>query len=209
MAMSRLAPVCLFALTMVGLSACRHENQTAPLAVSEPYLTDPRSVGFDIAPLPNGSGAIQFLATYTSQGKTAKFKIELDAAPEKSSASPNGITASNGSIQAVSGSDASVLLVDLKQALEAKKFPAQVRGESTLPIRYAILGKNLTQEAGGRFTDRPAGHWTAMKIFIGSGEENDDGEAFLNFNAVTGKAQFSEADSDYGDYVLGKLATVL
>jgi hypothetical protein len=80
---------------------------------------------------------------------------------------------------------------------------------SSLPIKYVILGKNLSQAAGGSFADNPAGHWTAMKIFIGSGAENDDGEVFLNFNTATGKAQFSEADADYGDYVLAKLATVL
>ena len=48
-----------------------------------------------------------------------------------------------------------------------------------------------------------------MKIFIGFGAGNDYGEVFLNLNQVSQKAQFSEKDQDYGDYVLTKLATVL
>jgi hypothetical protein len=206
--MTRLSPVCLLALAIVSLSAC-HEKESVPVSVPEAHLADPRSVGFDIAPLPNGNGAILFLATYTSQGETANFKIELDWAPAEGPDSSGKIKAARGSIQAVPGSDASFLLADLKKALEAKKFPSRDQRVSSLPIKYVILGKNLSQAAGGSFADNPAGHWTAMKIFIGSGAENDDGEVFLNFNTATGKAQFSEADADYGDYVLAKLATVL
>jgi hypothetical protein len=54
---------------------------------------------------------------------------------------------------------------------------------------------------------QPAGNWTAMKIFIGDGD--DESEVFLNFNPVSKKAQFSEKDVDYGDAVVAKLATVL
>jgi hypothetical protein len=206
--MTRVAPVCLLALAIVGLPGC-HEKESVPIAVHDSYLADPRSVGFDIAPLPTGNGAILFLATYTSQGETANFKIELDWAPAEGPDSSGKIKAARGSIQAVPGSDARFLLADLKGALEAKNFPSRDQRESSLPIKYVILGKNLSQAAGGGFADNPEGHWTAMKVFIGSGAENDDGEVFLNFNTSTGKAQFSEGDADYGDYVLAKLATVL
>jgi hypothetical protein len=46
-----------------------------------------------------------------------------------------------------------------------------------------------------------------VKIFLPKG--GDDGEVFLNFNAVLGKGEFSIKDSDYGDYLLRELAKVL
>jgi len=46
-----------------------------------------------------------------------------------------------------------------------------------------------------------------MKIFIGEGDQK--GEVFLNLNPVLGKGQFSIKDPDYGDTVLGQLASVL
>lgn len=46
-----------------------------------------------------------------------------------------------------------------------------------------------------------------MKIFLGG--TNDEAEVFLNFNPVSGKAQFSEKDVVYGDLVVAELASVL
>jgi hypothetical protein len=46
-----------------------------------------------------------------------------------------------------------------------------------------------------------------VKIFLPKG--GDDGEVFLNFDAVLGKGEFSIKDSDYGDYLLRELAKVL
>lgn len=47
---------------------------------AEQYLTDPNSVGFDIQPLPRTQNSSLRLATYTAQGKTARFRIELNVA---------------------------------------------------------------------------------------------------------------------------------
>ena len=44
-----------------------------------------------------------------------------------------------------------------------------------------------------------------MKIFFG----DDEAEVFLNANPVSGKAEFSIKDPDYGDQVLAELAKVL
>jgi len=93
------------------------------------------------------------------------------------------------------------------KALEAKHVPAHAQRASRLPFTYVILGENNSQASGGGFSEKPAGNWTAMKIFIGDGE--DESEVFLNFNSVSRKAQFSEKDVDYGDTVVAKLATVL
>jgi hypothetical protein len=209
--MTRFAVVFSLGLLMVSLTACHQHSSTSQSAVAEPYIADKYSVGFDIAPLPSASGARLWLATYVSQGKVAKFRIELEPSSPQgytTSDSPT-FTAANGSIQAEPGSDASVLLADLKRALEAKHLPAHVHRSSNLPFTFAILGENQSQAADGGFNEKPRGNWTAMKIFIGFGAGNDYGEVFLNLNQVSQKAQFSEKDQDYGDYVLTKLATVL
>ena len=117
------------------------------------------------------------------------------------------MSSGTGAILAVADSDASTMLVALGKALEAKHVPAHAQRASRLPFTYVILGENDSQVSGGGFSGEPAGNWTAMKIFIGDGE--DESEVFLNFNPVSRKAQFSEKDSDYGDTVLAKLATVL
>ena len=117
------------------------------------------------------------------------------------------MSSGQGAFIAVPGSDASAMLAALKKALEAKQIPAHIRRAPRLPFEYVILGENDSQAKGGGFSDNPPGNWTAMKIFLGDGE--DESEVFLNFNPVSGKAQFSEKDSDYGDTLLAKLATVL
>jgi hypothetical protein len=117
------------------------------------------------------------------------------------------MSSGGGVIQAMADSDASTMLVALAKALEAKHAPAHFKRASRLPFDYVILGENNSQASGGGFSTKPVGNWTAMKIFLGEGE--DEAEVFLNFNPVSGKAQFSEKDIDYGDAVVAKLATVL
>lgn len=98
-------------------------------------------------------------------------------------------------------------MADLKKALEAKTAPANIRRVKELPFTYVNLGDNLSQALGGGFNPSPPGDWTAIKIFIGQGEQ--EAEVFVNFNAAIGKGQFSIKDPDYGDLVLNQLATVL
>jgi hypothetical protein len=198
-------------------SACRKEAKPPQPAVSEPGIQDEASVNFEIPSLPSKNGERLFLATYSSQGKLAKFRIELDPlGPADSKSAPgSNFKFGKGAIKAEPGSDASALLPDLEKALAAKKLPSNVKRSDALQFTYAILGENESLSSGGGFSGKPPRDWTAMKIFIGTGEqigtseETDEGEVFLNFNTVSGKAQFSEKDQDYGDYVLAKLATVL
>jgi len=113
-----------------------------------------------------------------------------------------------GRFVAEPGSDASVLLSDLKKALEAKAIPVKVHRTRTLPFTFVNLGDDLSQApSGGGFNQNPPGDWTAIKIFIGEGDQ--EGQVFLNFNRTMRKGQFSIKDSDYGDLVLKQLATVL
>ncbi len=117
------------------------------------------------------------------------------------------MSSGRGAILAVPGSDASALLVALQKALEAKYIPKNVQRASRLAFDYVILGDHNSQAKGGGFSYDPAGNWTAMKIFLGDGD--DESEVFLNFNPVSRKAQFSEKDIEYGDGVVAKLAAVL
>src|SRR5207302_6414349 len=97
-------------------------------------------VGFDIEPAAeNGSSA--WLATYSSQGKTARFRFEL-AAPDNSDDAAKGISVAfgKGKFVAIDGSDASALLGELKKALEAKNLPGKVQRVKELPFVYATFG---------------------------------------------------------------------
>ena len=107
----------------------------------------------------------------------------------------------------MSGSENSVLLEDLKKALDAKEFPQKVSRIKELPFNAAIIGEQQSRDAAGGYSNRPKGDWTLLKLFLPKG--GDDGEVFLNINPVMGKAEFSIKDSDYGNYVLEQLAKVL
>jgi hypothetical protein len=187
-----------------NLSPTRTQEQ-----VAEHYISVPGSVGFDIEPLPRDGSAERWLATYVSKGKTAKFRIELGPSKplEDKESKDFDIQQGEGRFLAEPGSDANVLLGDLKNALEAKKFPAKVQRARDLPFVFVSLGQNQSQDAGGGFNDQPPGHWTPIKLFIGEGEQ--EGEVFLNLNPVIKKGQFSIKDSEYGEIVLAHLARVL
>lgn len=203
-------PLVLCAL-LVSFAAfgCRQQPVQATTTATEKYISDPNSVGFDIAPVPTNDGSRRFLATYSEGGKTAKFVIELAASKpmEPEAGGLVSVSSGHGAFLALPGSDASTFLPALMQALEAKHRPVRVRRFARLPFVYVILGEPNSQATNGGMTGDTQGNWTAMKVFIGEGK--DESEIFLNFNPVSGKAQFSEKDVDYGDAVVAKLATVL
>jgi hypothetical protein len=206
--MKRALAFCCAGLLLCQTGCKKHATEPKP-AISEPGLHDDFSVNFDIALVPVANGSRAWLATYSSQGKVARFRIELDMPKETDSKSVPGIDIGlgKGAIKAESGSDASVMLLDLKKALDAKNLPTKTKRADSLPFSYVILGENNSLAPGGGLSATPAGEWTAMKIFLHA--NNDEAEVFLNFNPVEGKAQFSQKDPDYGDVVLAQLATVL
>jgi hypothetical protein len=207
--MVRLFAVVCACLLVLSQSGCKAKPPAPKPALSEPGIRDDASVNFDISPLPSSDGKRLWFATYASQGKVAKFEIELGPfeVPDSKSAPGFNFRFGKGSINAVAGSDASGLLIDLKKALAAKDTPSIIRRVTRLDFTCVIIGENQSLSSGGGFADNPSGDWTAMKIFLPTGDDN--AEVFLNFNAKTGKAQFSQKDPDYGDPVLAKLATVL
>ncbi len=159
---------------------------------------------FEIAPVESKSGFRQWVASYATAGKVARFRIELG--PTKADSDKKfPISSGSGRFLREPGSDPSILLADLKKALEAKTVPNKVKRIASLPFEFAILGENQSRSREGGFSDKPPGGWMAMKIFLAGGE----GEVFLNLNTLANKAEFSIKDADYGDIVLAELAKVL
>ncbi len=207
-----MTPGSLFLRSAFGsivLFGCSLPSTRTQEPVEEHYIPVAGSVGFDIEQLPSDDPAQHWLATYDSKGKVAKFRIELGPpkALEDKESKDFDIRQGEGRFVAEPGSDASVLLADLKNALEAKKFPAKVQRARDLPFVFVRFGQNQSQDTGGGFNDQPPGHWTPIKLFIGKGEQ--EGQVFLNLNPVIKKGQFSIKDPDYGDIVLAYLARVL
>jgi len=207
--MPRFAFLCCLGVLLLALTGCREHSSAQKLAKAEPYISDPHSVEFDICPLPSNDGSRQWLATYSGRIETAKFRIVIGPPLPMNSEKDTGMKMSSGrgAILAVPDSKSGTMLAVLANALEAKHVPAHAQRASRLPFTYVILGENNSQASGGGFSEKPAGNWTAMKLFIGDGD--DEGEVFMNFNSASGKAQLSEKDVDYGDIVVAKFATVL
>ena len=193
------------------LAACKPKQAASSGPDAEPAPRDTYSVHFNIEPAQGSNGSRAFLATYKSQGKTAQFRFEIGPGKESGTdkADDFKVVTGSGAIIAEPGSDASVLLANLKTALDAKHAPKNVKRASRLPFDYVILGQTQTRDPDGGFRSDPPGNWTAMKIFINTDKGDDEGEVFLDFNPVTNKGEFAEKDADYGDGVLAKLATVL
>ena len=175
----------------------------------EQYISDENSVGFDIESIDVRGPELVYLATYTANGKTARFRIELNPskALDDKATRELRIKSGKGRFVAERGSDASILLADLKKALEAKVLPSEIERATDLSFTFVSFGDNQSQASGGGFNANPPGNWTPMKLFIGEGEH--ECEFFLNLNPVIKKGQFSIKDPDYGDEVVQQLAKVL
>ena len=153
-----------FALGMVALLicavACSEKSPGPSGGVMEAGSPDEGAVEFNIAPVSNAASQ-QWFATYTADGKTAKFRVELGAAK-----SSNGFSFGKGRFVAENGSDASALLQALKKALEAKALPTRVQRAGELPFEFAGLGDHLSRTPDGGLNAKPAGDWSAIKIFL-------------------------------------------
>lgn len=171
------------------------------------YVADPSSVLFRLDPAPDAKGSLYWIATYTAEGKTARFRIELESERRPSAHEFPVVSSGVGRFVAQDGSDASALLKALRIALEAKTSPTKTVRATELKFEYANIGEHLSQAEGGGFNSDPPGSWMALKIFFSKDE--DESEMFLNIDADGRRAEFSMKDPDYGDMVLAKLAKVL
>lgn len=201
--------VFLLATLLLATAACERSKPAPQGRIAEAYVPDSGSVGFDITSFESVNGPLRLTAIYTSQGRIAKFRVEFGTAKTVGAKDSKDfpMKVGEGRFVSVPGSDPSVLLLDLKKALEAKALPSKVRRLESLPFTFANIGENLSQAANGGFNAEPPGNWTAIKIFIGEGEQ--EAELFLNINEVSRKGQFSIKDPDYGDLALAQLAEVL
>ena len=197
------------AMALLVTSGCTRPATTGQVRTAEAYVPASGSVGFDVRTLNGRDGSLRLEATYESRGKLAKFSIEFGPTRnvENKDSKDFPMGTGQGRFLAEPGSDATALLADLQKALEAKTTPARIQRVQALPFMFVNLGDNLSQAPGGGLNANPPGGWTAIKIFIGEGEQ--EGQVFVNFNPAIGKGQFSIKDADYGDLVLSQLATVL
>jgi hypothetical protein len=209
----RLIVVCVALVLVIGAGCKEKQAQQEKRPTHPPRLEGieagaavESAVTFDIAPAPSNGGKTEWMATYVSQGKTARFGIELGQGREVGVAGIN-IQTSEGRLIAQAGSDASVLLIDLKKELQAKKFPAKVKRASSLSFNFAMLGEDQSRSPTGGFTSKPPGDWIAYKLTFEEGDE--EGEVYLNLDPAAKKGEFSIKDADFGDFVLAKLATLL
>lgn len=183
-------------LTIASLSACRQHSSAPPRASEEhsapfvqSYVPTPGAVKFNILPVGGTEQAHQWLASYTDEGTTTRFRIEL---------------AQQGKFLAEAGSDPIPLLDSLRKALGAKRMPQNVKQADVLPFDYEVLGEDETRLPDGSFTDNPKGTWTALKVVLANGK----GQVLLNLDLGNHQGEFVIKDRRYGDVVLAELARV-
>jgi len=169
--------------------------------VDQPYSSTQGAVGFDITPIESASW--QWSASYSSAGKTARFRIDLETESQRHAQQfSQGL--GHGKFIREPDSDPEDFLVAIAKALEAKHLPKNVHKIQDVPFRYVIIGTDLSRASDGGLNGSPKGNWMAVKIFI-----SDDDEVFMNLNPVLRKGEFSIKDPKYGDHVLDELARVL
>jgi hypothetical protein len=171
-----------------------------------PPAASPNSVVFALAPVDATTPVrVGWLATYETEGKTARFRIELEAEPRGASL-PAFVRCG---LHREPDSDASVLLRDVARAL-GRRVPSPEPGVATLDVAAVLLGRDLSRGGGGSvvagtFGSEPKGNWISTKLFLGDGE----GEVFLNLDPIGGYGELSMKDPDYSDAVVRELARLL
>ena len=182
--------------------SCSRNPTPVPAEKPELYSPVEGSLGFEVDSVGNSDQIL--VGSYTSTGKTAKFRIELDE-PRLSGNASFPMFFGKGKFVAEQGSESDSFVSDLAKVLEARKLPKKTRRSATLPFEYVVLGRNQSRSNEGGFADSPTGHWTLLKLFFG----DDQGEVYLNYNLAIKKGEFSIKDPDYGDYIVSELSKVL
>ena len=173
---------CIAAVALVLLPACNRVTERS-LAV-EPHVSEAVSVGFDLEPLPSNDGSRQWIGTYNSGGKIARFRIDFgipESTPGKTAGDPV-VKSGEGTLVPEAGSDSSVLLVDLQKALRAKTAAKAPGTRTSVPFTWVSIGENLSQAPAGGFQASPSGNWTALKLIFGDGDR--ESEILLQMKSV-------------------------
>jgi hypothetical protein len=161
----------------------------------------PGSLVFRIDAAEGRPGRVGWLATYSTEGRTARFRIELEPEPRGTSLP----TFVHCALSCEADSDASLLMRDLSRSLGTRPAPPQA-GVAELELTAALLGRDLSRGRGkdsiaGALTSEPKGTWIATKLFLGEGEA----EVFLNLDPVGGFGELSMKDPAYSAAVVREL----
>jgi len=194
---------------LVMLAGCRREQPKTGMiqAKVEFHVDDRRPVVVSFGIEPDGKQSPdwwKYKATYTRNGKTARFGVEF--LMTKTTSGRVDVLFGNGSIIAGSKSPNDDLLTDLQSALKASSDPQQEIRVRRLPFRFMIQGENLDRGRNGDLIDTVTGNWVKAKLFLGP---QQDQEVFLNFQKPGGTGEFVMADPAFGNAVLQELAKVL
>ncbi|NLS15855.1 hypothetical protein HGP16_04670 [Rhizobium sp. P40RR-XXII] len=172
----------------------------------------PGPLPFTIALRPPGSDPemLALMASFGEGEDQTKFIIEIQGPREKDGASEGSaetggpISFLRGEFRHVNGSRPARFFEQLAKALAANAPSSSDAKLETLPFGIAFLGAATTRLPDGGFGGRP-GDWYATKLFLGE----ESAEVYFNFNLVSGEAEFSMKDSDYGNTVLSELSKVI
>jgi hypothetical protein len=195
--------VCLLLAISASLPGCKRSSTQGEAAAAEQYAPTEGSVGLDIISQGGSEASRRWLGTYTDDGRTTRFSIEVGSI--QNSSDPTAPQMGKGAFTAETDSDPIPLLDSLKKALRATRTPTNVKKVDVLPFDYLLLGENQTRSPNGTFSPTAGGNWTVMKIFLA----NDQAEVYFNFNPVIHKAEFAIKDATYGDRTLAELAKIL
>ena len=176
----------------------------------EPVLTPEGALNFAIRQAGAAAGSTQLWdCSYSSSGKTAKFRLEFDAAHSRTESDSAPMTFGKGAFLAVPGSDASSLIQDLQKPLQANGIPPSLHRVPELAFTYAHYGDHMSQAVSGGFAEDPPGDWSVYKLFVGTTKDGEPAEIFLNVDAPAGVGQFARKDPQYGETLLSYLSSVL
>ena len=195
--------LCTVALSLVLLPGCNRVADRSP-AVDHP-LSEAAFVAFELQPLRSDDKSRQWIGSYSSSGKVARFRI--DCGPAEATPGNASAKSGEGTLLPESGSDSSVLLMELQKALKARSAPQVPVAKTSVPFTYVNLWDHLSQTSTGEFSANPPGDWTALKLIFGEGER--ESQILLYLNDSTRKGQFSMKEPRYGDLALAELAKVL
>ncbi len=169
-----------------------------------PPSPSPGSVFFEIEPVDARDKArLGWLATYRSDGRVARFRIELE--PEAKGATLPAFV--RCSLHREPGSDGAILVQALAAALGGSA-PAPGTGVLGIEATSVILARDLSRggegnQVAGVFGSEPSGSWISTKLFL------SEAEIFLNLDPVGGYGEFSMKDEAYTSDVLRVLGRLL
>jgi hypothetical protein len=194
-------------LAVVALNGCKPKQQGYVSVKVSTHVEEgnvPR-VSFGIAPRGRQTPTHwRYEACYTRQSKTAHFVIDLRPSTATSGAAT--VRTGTGSFIALSDSDDTLLLSELRQVLKANNRPVSSIRVRELPFRFDIVGENLDRGRNGSLVDAATGNWISVRLYLGV---HQDKEVILNFQKPGGTAEFVGSDAQYSNDVLAELAKVL